>query len=148
MTDEPDQANPPDNPLIQRAEREIIELHQFFEDYYLGECSVDSITRFSGVLSRRFLIVDSLSTITNRSQIIESVRKNYAKRSNFRIWIKNVSLRYHHENLLIASYEEWQSFGDDTTIRYSTVVFLERSDMPNGLQWLHVRESGIQTISA
>ena len=72
----------------------------------------------------------------------------YRHRDNCKIWIENTQLRQQHGDLLIVSYEEWQTIDAITTSRTSTVVFRDDDTQPNGLIWLYVHESGLKDVDA
>ena len=143
--DKNDSANQEED-LAARAEKEIVELHDFFAAYFRGELEKEAIKRFTDVLAPHFLIVDSLGTVSTRVETIQAVESMHNRRPEMRIWIENVVVRPRGGRALIVTYEEWQTIGEKTTMRYSTVIFVERGTLPNGLQWLHVHESGLRTV--
>ncbi|MEM9954746.1 MAG: hypothetical protein AAF846_24275 [Chloroflexota bacterium] len=131
---------------MQNYEREIRDLHQFFQDYFLGLIQKTDITRFATCLADGFTIVFSNGNHLSRTAIIDAVRDGYGQHNNCHIWIENVQLRQHIHEVLIVTYEEWQTLNDVTTKRTSTVTFLEDSSKPNDLAWLHVHESGLKEV--
>ena len=125
-------------------QREIVELHQFFVDWYIGELAKTdaAFARFADVMADNFAIVHPGGVIIERDSLFENIYNTHNQRPGFRIWIENVELRHHDGNILVVSYEEWQAVNDDEpTTRLSTVIFRENDDAPNGLQWLHVHET-------
>lgn len=129
-----------------RAENEIIELHQFFQDWFNGvlENTDKAFARFTDVMSEGFGIISPAGQISELDDLTDSLRAAYGSHGKIRIWIENIQLRRQDGRMLIATYEEWQQVGEEKSYgRVSTVVFRENIDMPNGLEWFHVHETWI-----
>jgi hypothetical protein len=124
-------------------QREIVELHQFFEAWFTGKLSQTETdyTRFAQVMATGFTMVSPDGVLLDRDPLLKSLYDAHNKRRDTRIWIKNVQLRQQHGDIFIVTYEEWQSEKDVQTARLSTVVFRQKSDAPNGLEWLLVHET-------
>lgn len=133
---------------MQLYEQEIHDLHQFFQAYLLGDIAPELMQRFEDVTDENFTIVTAEGVVIDREGIARYIREGHASRPNFRIWTENVSLKQHIGDILIVTYEEWQTINDVTTSRTSTVVFKEDSTLPNGLRWLHVHESGLKEVES
>lgn len=131
---------------MQNYEKEIKDLHQFFEDYLSGKVDATILTPFTTVLDDNFTIVGDNGAIMNRDDIVTYVRDGYNQRPDFSIWTENVALKHHVNGILVATYEEWQGNEGVTTSRTSTVLFKEDATMRNGLIWLHVHESGLKEV--
>ena len=127
--------------------QEIHDLHQFFEDYLSGKIEPGPMERFESVLDEGFTIIVSDGAIMNRDDIVGYVRDSHAQRPSFRIWTENVILRHHIGEVMLVSYEEWQTINDTTTCRTSTVAFKEDATLPNGVRWLYVHESGLKEVN-
>ncbi|MEL6308673.1 MAG: hypothetical protein AAFQ52_11065 [Chloroflexota bacterium] len=145
-SDQDKDASAYEDDLAERAGKEIVELHDFFAAYFRGDLEKEAITRFTDVLAPLFLIVDSMGTVSTREETINAIESTYGKRPDIRIWIENIRARARNGRALIVHYEEWQTINGTTTMRHSTVIFAEREGLPNGLQWLHVHESGLRNI--
>lgn len=127
-----------------RCENEVIELHQFFQDWFNGELqpTAENYARFADVLSADFIIVGPDGNITEREPLIAGLRSAHNSQSDFKIWIENFQFRHQEGNVAVATYEEWQTAAEgETNARLSTVVFREEAGMPNGVVWLHVHET-------
>lgn len=131
----------------EHVENEIIELHQFFQDWFNGELedSDEAFGRFVSVMNDGFGIVSPSGQLTELDKLTQQLRSAYGQHDNIRIWIKNYKLRRIDGYSVIATYEEWQQVGEDAPYgRISTVAFLENRDLPNRLEWFHVHETWIQ----
>ena len=127
--------------LHERGEREIVELHQFFQDWYRGNDDAE-FDRFDQALSDGFIIIMPDGRILGRDIIIEAVRGQHDSDSQAELEIRNVRLHEVHDNTAIFTYEEWQGRGgEDMRGRLSSVVFAFDDQAPNGLVWLHVHET-------
>lgn len=131
---------------MQNYEQEIHDLHQFFQAYLLGDIDPELMERFEDVTDTNFTIVTAEGVVIDREGITQYIRDGHGSRPNFRIWTENVSLKQQFDTVLIVTYEEWQTINHVTTSRTSTVVFKVDSNLPNGLRWLHVHESGLKEV--
>jgi hypothetical protein len=133
--------------MEERCCSEIIELHQFFQDWFNAVISdTDAeFSRFADVMADTFVIVSPAGKLQERAPLFAGLRAAYGKRPGIRIWIEDVRVGFHQEGIAIATYAEWQQLGEAITARLSTVVFRERPDAPNGLEWLHVHETWLPT---
>lgn len=127
-------------------DKEIKDLHQFFEDYFVGRIPSDAVVRFETALAQDFHLINADGSIVNRDEIIAMMHGGYKHRDNCKIWIENTQLRSKQGDIAIVSYEEWQTIDDITTSRTSTVVFRDDATQENGLIWLHVHESGLKPV--
>lgn len=123
---------------------EVIELHQFFEDWFTAKLDAtdESFRRFDGVLADGFEIISPEGRKLGRDEILTALRGAHGMHpaGEFRIWIENVATRELGGGLHLTTYEEWQSVGRQTRGRLSTVVFRAQEGAPNGLEWIHVHE--------
>jgi hypothetical protein len=140
----------PEMDLAQRCEREIVELHAFFERWFNGgiERSEASLARFTDVLAPGFHIVSPDGAVRDRATIIGLVRDGYGSgvedgQSTTRIWIEHLALRAASDRVAIVTYDEWQERGGEHRGRRSTAVLQTARDTPNELRWLHVHETWI-----
>lgn len=135
--------------MASHYEKEIIDLHQYFEDWFTGklEQSEANAARVDTVLAEDFHIITSDGRITPRSILSPTLYAAHGRQTDFRIWIENVMLRQQIEDMAIVTYEEWQTVNSTTTKRTSTVIFRAEKNAPNGLIWLHVHESGLQVVA-
>jgi hypothetical protein len=127
--------------------QEITELHQFFQDYFRGKIPFEAISRFDQSLGAAFTLIDSTGRITEYDEIKQVIRQLHGKRQAIHIWVENILLRHSTDDLIVATYEEWQNSDGKSTQRYCSVIFKKDADAPNGLVWLHVHESGLHELS-
>ena len=124
------------------VEKEVRELHRFFQDWYRGKLDDDAFRRFDGVMGEGFTNVLPDADVLARETIIDAVRSQKGADTEAELWIENVRVVHSEAEFLIATYEEWQArAGRDARGRLSTVVFTRDEEMPNGLVWRHVHET-------
>lgn len=146
---------PPEAPispgsLEDRARQEVEGLHRFFQDWFNGEVpeTDEAFGRFSGVLGESFAIVNPLGQLLDRATLVERLRSSYAPENTepIRIWIEGFELRQtwpgEDGDLVLVIYEEWQQREGSRQRRLSSAWLRERADTPNGLEWLHVHQTG------
>jgi hypothetical protein len=129
--------------MITRIENEIIELHQFFQDWYNNQLpsTEENFSRCADVLAPEFSIIFPSGDQVLCQPLLEKLHKAHGTHNNMRIWIENIQVLYHFDELALATYEEWQKIGEKVTARLSSVLFKTYQHTPNGLFWLHVHET-------
>lgn len=127
-------------------EREIRELHAFFQGWIGGELdrSPETFRRLEDALADDFTFVTTAGEVLERPAIVEGVRSSHASSSDLRIRIRDPRLLRESAGQLVAVYQELQEAAGGRTGRVSTVVFRRSEAAPNGLEWLHVHETWIE----
>ena len=125
---------------------EIVELHEFFEEWFGGENPPDNANRFETVLSPEFRLISPHGTVHSRTDIIDAVRSGKSSRLGVEIRVRSPELRFERGDIIVATYEELQRGDDLLTARLSTVVFELNDSLPNGLSWLHVHETWLPEL--
>lgn len=133
--------------MKERCEREVVELHQFFQEWFKGDLanSDESFTRLSSVIAQGFSIISPQGKKVSRDSLLNTLRDAYGAYSgddrSFRIWIKNFDVAFVAKDVLLATYEEWQDLDGEENSRTSTVLFHRNESTPNGVEWIHVHET-------
>lgn len=134
------------------CKQEIIELHQFFQDWYQGELeeSEHEFNRFARVMAEEFSIISPTGSINHRDAILEMVRHSYGswENRNGRIWIENVVMHWQDGDMCLLTYEEWQEIDEHITARLSSVLFRDQFATPHGVEWVHLHETWLPTVEA
>lgn len=130
-----------------RCQQEIEALHRFFEDWLGGTCpNTDAaFDRVRQALAPSFHLIHPEGRMMSRENILSGLRKNHGGHPDLTIQIRNVQLLQTGDDLLVATYEEWQENDATTDGRLSTVAFCCDAESPNGLRWQHVHETWLQT---
>ena len=131
-----------------RCEREIIELHQFFQDWFngAGPNTDEQFARAAGVLAEGFVIISPDGTLTEGAPLLARIRQGHGTRPNFRIWVEDFRFHRQDGHIALTTYQEWAEIGEETTARLSTALFREKAGTPNGVEWLHVHETWLRQM--
>ena len=136
------------SPRVTQVGEEIAGLHRFFVSWFSGRCE-DSDDLFRREFLERFdpafLLVPPAGTMLPLSALAGSVRERHGVNPEFRISIRNVSIRRSFPGHVLATYEEWQrnasaSIPPDNG-RVATALFR----VNRRFQWLHVHETWLPT---
>ena len=128
--------------LTPQAEREIVALHEFFQQWYRGELEPTGFARFERALEADFQIITPEGRLLPRADIIQAVRQQAGSDPSAVLEIRNVELVAVDTDIAVFRYEEWQSSaGVAPRGRLSSVVFRRRDDADNGLGWRQVQET-------
>lgn len=141
------------------AKKEIVELHAFFTAWYNGvpTRTESQFARLTTVLAADFQIITPEAGVTDREAVLEVVEQSWGRYQSsppappFVIEIRNfVSRPAPAANLVLATYEEWQTAGTAGELqgRLSSVLLRVRADCPNGLEWLHLHECWLPGLTA
>lgn len=124
-------------------ELEIIELHRFFEAWFVGR--EDSLERAELALHLDFTCIGPDGVLADRSTTLQRLRNGHAHTTSLSIETRAHRLLHTADKLLIASYIERHELSDDrTNERISTAVLVPARRGPNGLRWLHVQETWLE----
>ncbi|MDD9933976.1 MAG: DUF4440 domain-containing protein [Myxococcales bacterium] len=133
----------------QDVEREVIELHEFFVDWFNGTCSSDDATfeqRFGAHLTEGFYYVMPGGIQLTRASLQDSLRQAHGSNPDFRIQVRNVSVRFEGRDAVLATYTEHQQGARNSersdNVRLSTVLFVRDGDR---LRWHHIQETWAPT---
>lgn len=127
---------------MQAWEQEIRELHDVFEQYFLGVVPND-LGRVEAALAPEFSMSGPNGDESSRESVIASLQNGYAHTDSLTIAIEEPQLLLNEPAMVIASYIEVHQLPSATNRRRSTVVFRPDASCPNGLAWLRVHECWI-----
>lgn len=130
--------------LQAEVREEIEDLHRFFVDWFTGKtANTDAVftQRFLNRFEEHFLLIPPAGTMLELSMLAGGIRSNHASNPDFRIAIRNVVVRRTWDDLVLATYEEWQrnalASRPADNGRLATILFKRET----GLRWLHVHET-------
>lgn len=122
-------------------EREIVDLHEFFQGWLRGELEPAAIGRLEAALADDFGMVLPSGRRLERRELVSGLRGQQGEVPSLAIRIEAPVLRAAGEGWRLAVYREHQRSEDGENARISTVLFREDPDGPNGLRWVHVHET-------
>lgn len=136
-----------DLPGPARVEREVRELHRFFEQWFRAEVpnTDEAYGRFASALDGEFVIVPPSGASVPHAELLKGLRAAYGSQRDraeeYAIRVENVSAREVAEGTWLVRYEEWQDEGSESKGRQSSAVLAEDDQAPGGFRWLHVHET-------
>ena len=126
--------------------QEVIDLHQFFEDWFQGKLpnTEEAFARCPSTMSPDFTIVSPDGIVTPKDKLLIGIKAMHGKVPAFRLWVENLNSRRLSADVQLVTYEEWQERNGVTTARVSTALFRPNAALPNSAEWLHVHETWIK----
>ncbi len=127
--------------MRQRCEREVIELHRFFEDWFCGR--TEDFARAEAVLADSFVVISPRGELRTRQMLLDDLRdaRGCRRGDGFEIRIERCEVRAVEFGLALATYEEWQRLEAREAGRISTALFRVDREAPCGVQWVHLHET-------
>lgn len=123
---------------------EIIELHEFFEDYFLGRLPLDALERADAAFDPHFTMVGPDGVLRNRVTIMQMLHDGHHHTDDLSITTTEHHLIHEDADTVVAGYVERHDLRDErTNERRTSVVFLRDPAAPNGLAWRHAQETWI-----
>ncbi len=123
---------------------EIVQLHAFFEAYFLGSVPQDDLGRMDAVLSPGFTHLGPHGAVSDRAGTIAAVRAGYAHTQSLEITITEPQLLAEGDGLIACRYVENHALTAGSNHRWSTAVFEANDIAPNGVAWLTVHETWLE----
>ncbi len=127
--------------MRQHCEREVVELHQFFEDWFCG--LTDAFERVEAALADNFVLISPRGEMRTREKLLEDLRvaRGCRRGDPFEIRIEACEVRAVEFGLALVTFEEWQRLGEREAGRVSTALFRVDREAPCGVRWMHLHET-------
>lgn len=131
--------------LTSRTKEEIEALHEFFVGWFSGRLPKDVFeTQFLVRFDPDLLLIPPGGVLLSLDTFASGVESAHATNPDFRIAIRNVTVRRVFRNTVLATYEEWQRNALASTPpdngRLASVLFDDEGDR---LRWLHIHETSL-----
>ncbi|MHA1444154.1 MAG: hypothetical protein ACTSR4_05320, partial [Candidatus Hodarchaeales archaeon] len=126
--------------------KEIIGLHQFFENWYSAEVDNTSaeFNRFESVLHKDFEIIIPSGGKMEKLKLLELIKGEYGKFKafeKFSITIEDIDYRFIGSEMSLVTYKEIGISEDGPKHSLITAVFRRNPELINGVEWLHIHET-------
>ena len=127
------------------VEREIRELHVFFESWYRGtiEDSDQAFSRVEGVLAPEFVLITSDGYTMPREQLLPLLRDEHARRPEIEMRVDQIQIRLVSGEIVLITYQEHGVTESGARSTLITAVLRVKAGAPNGLEWVHIHEVGL-----
>jgi len=140
-----------ENSDISPVAREIIELHEFFVDWFTGRCEKSEAYFTEHLVSHfasDFQMIPPSGDLLAGEALFSGLNEIYASNPDFGIQVRNIQeRRISGTQLVIVTYEEWQKAALNSTppnnVRISSGVLELGDAFPNGVRWLHLQETAL-----
>jgi len=128
--------------MLELCRNEIIQLHEFFEDWLNGRILKDNITlsRVKKVLSDDFEIITPNGNRNTKPELLKNLKKAHGSWSGEKIRIKNINGREFNDTTCLVTYEEWQGRDENPKGRLSSAWFCPTHNDEFPVQWMHLHE--------
>lgn len=127
--------------LMDPWHKEIVELHEHFEAYFLG--TIDSLDRVDAALAPTFTMAGPDGSVADRDQVMAALKAGHAHTQSLTISITDAELLAESGDLVVATYIEGHALASGSNHRRTTVVFQRADSAPNGLQWTRAQETWV-----
>ena len=129
--------------MEQACRDEVVELHQFFEDWFTGRLADtdQAFERCEQALAKSFVLISPRGVTDTCAQLLPSIRAAHGRRPEMRIWIEDLACRQLSDTMMLVTYREWQDDAGQVTGRLSSAIMERRESAPRGVVWLHLHET-------
>ena len=132
-----------------RCQKEIVEMHDFFERWMNGtvEPTDKNFSRLSASLAPSFTIIVPEGHAVKRQAMTNNLRQAWGswrdgdKAGTGRLQIENVRPRFIVGPVAAVTFDERQIVEGKVRLFANTAIFQLRHGTPNGVQWLHAQET-------
>ena len=135
------------SPLFIRARDEVVSLHEFFVAWYDKKtAAATDFDRFDKVMGPSMQMIPPSGMMLDRDAVVSYVRDNRATfDGDYAIEIADVELAWEAGHAIVVTYIEKQERRGVKTARRASVLFVESSSAPYGVEWRHLHETWMQT---
>lgn len=123
---------------------EIESLHDFFVDWYCGNCEQEEFTTVEQALADSFERIAPDATIDTREGVLESIREAYGTHDSdvFSIEIQHVEVIETVDSHALVRYEERQRSRSGSNGRLSTALFAPaKTNQDRSIEWRYLQET-------
>ncbi len=127
----------------QAVQREIEELHRFFQAWLTGDAprGPGELDRCAKVLAPGFTLITPVGHVWGSAALLEMLQASWGSRPGFRLWVEDTHVLVSTPETVVARYVEHQHRDGSRTARLSTAVFLRLGEARQDLAWLTVHET-------
>lgn len=129
--------------MLSRVTSEIEEIHGTLQDWLSGRVPRDSggLKRIQEVVANDFRVATVGGTELDCSELMAEIKEGWGSRPDLCISVSNVEIICETGGLIVARYDECETWAGSESCRVSTVVFRYDESKPNDLAWLRLHET-------
>ena len=120
---------------------EIVEMHQFFVDWFSGKAEQSVFDEFTSRFDNKVKYIGTGGALLDRTALLDYLGGARGIGSDFRIAIRDVQIQHLSDSHIIATYTEWQrqaTFSDRPENGRRTTLVLSKS---KPFRWIHIHET-------
>lgn len=124
---------------------EIIEIHEFFQQWFRGEIAAtpETFARLTDVLHPDFIHISDDGHLMERVPLVEAMHKGHGQLPGISLWVEKLRLCYELGDSVVVAYEEWKQNGEDKVGMMSTAILRRQANRPHGIEWLYLHDTSI-----
>lgn len=127
---------------LEKTTNEIVDLHDFFTAWFNGTAERNELEpKFLGRLHEKLVFIPPEGHLITGPMLRESFNNGYGTNPDFRIQIRDVSIRHQVGKTVLATYTEWQIGAtppEHTNNARATTVLM---DVDTHITWRHIHET-------
>ncbi len=126
---------------LELVTNEIVDLHEFFVGWLNGTVDRDQLEpRFLSRLDVTVVFIPHEGRVMTGEMLKDGFERGYGSNENFRIQIRDVSIRQEIDDLVLATYKEWQVGATQSAPNNARVTSVLLK-MTTPITWLHIQET-------
>ena len=135
--------------MIKQCEKEVIDLHKFFEQWFKAEIeNTDQVfSRLENALATDFELIVPSGEVIPRDKLLKQLRSGYGSRKDdresYKLWIEEIEIRFKDSDICLVTYQEWAEVQGKQNARISSALFKISKNAVNEVEWVHVHETSI-----
>ncbi|MGH1482165.1 MAG: hypothetical protein ACRBM6_26130 [Geminicoccales bacterium] len=128
--------------LLEDVRREVVDLHDFFTDWFNGTADRDLLERrFLSRLDPAFTLIPPEGTVLEAADIGSAFQDAFGMNKGFRIQIRDVTIQRDMEAHVLATYTEWQTGAQQSAFANNARITTVLMEKGTPFQWLHIQET-------
>lgn len=133
--------------LIERAEKEVIALHDYFQQWFRGEIAndADNQARFTNSFDPLCELVSPSGNIDTFLALRQRFLAAHGKFPDAKVWVSSFVPVNVMPDRILVKYKEWREIDGETNVRMTTCLFSKDDSAPNGVKWTYIHETWLNS---
>lgn len=125
-----------------RVTKEIVDLHDFFTAWFNGTAEPDELEpKFLSRLHEKLVFIPPEGHLISGPMLREGFNNGYGTNPNFKIQIRDVSIKHEVGKTVLATYTEWQTGSTLAEHANNARVTSVLMDLGVHVTWRHIHET-------
>ncbi len=129
--------------LVDRAAKEVVDLHQYFQQWFRGDIANDAANqaRFMDSFDPLCELVAPNGDIDAISALSKRFLAAWKRFPDAKVWTSSFVPITVMPDQVLVKYREWREIDGETTVRMTTCLFSRDDNAPNGVKWTYIHET-------